>query len=193
MIDFAKIGKNKKFSLDESFFADKSLFESFLIKDSTYKFLTHYIIEIPSGSKYNKSLNDYGLDESDKNDFLLSIINILGVENNYFIFDHFESTQESITDVLLDNNFNRPFLFWYVMHYKNKKEPFLPFEMFFQGLRDALCHGNLFKWNDFYLLLSTSNQNKNNLKFALAIDSIDKLDAICDFCELRIKRNKAKS
>ena len=175
MIDIIDKSKNKLISLKTDSIKDLLLLDNFIVSGEVLKFLVHNTPECPNGSNYQKPFKLFGINTvNDEYSLLLELFEALGVSNNVFFCDHLTSSSGKIENITEHLNLKEPLLFFYV---KNKHST-MPLAMFIQGLRDSLCHGNLYKCENLYVLLSCSFLDNKYIKFLLIIDDIYRLDLI---------------
>ncbi len=183
MIDLIEQSKNKQMSLNKDFFKELKLIETFCVSADDFKFIVHDTPKIPNGSLFQKDPVLFGVNNlEDQNILINEIISCINLSDNFFLFDHFSTSLVNVKSITDQININKEFVFWYV---KNGNE-FNPLSMFIQGLRDSLCHGNLYYNNGFYFIFSTSSRDKYNIKFGLQINSFEKIHSIVEVLKKRL-------
>lgn len=183
MIDLLEQSKNKQISLKISNFENLKLTNTFDVSPEDFKFIVHDTPKSPNGSLFQKELTKYGVTEELEQSALINeLISRLGLIDSTYTFDRFTSSSDKVDNLTNCIDFNKEFLFWYVKH--NGETNLLG--MFVQGLRDALCHGNLYLDNGFYFLCSTSVKDKKSIKFGLQIKSLEKISLIVQIFKNRL-------
>jgi hypothetical protein len=150
------------------------------------KYLPEMILFHPHNSSlYSTKFAQYGINSSNSNKFINTIIRSLGISKEYF-FTTF--TGEEKKDLIENLNFNQNILITYVGDSLKAS--------IYRGIRNSLAHGNMFKDSKgrFYFIsfASQKNSDKTSIKFLLSIDKISKISAFTKTLEGFKKAIKAK-
>lgn len=161
-----------------AFFTDGKYIEDKIDSD-TYQ---NIVLYSPTNiSHWGMKFKDYGISSSRAiTDFMKKLLEALEVE--YYFFKTYNSGKDSVSckfqieNLYDDRN-------WLIVNSANGLA-----EGTYCGVRNALAHGNIIKYNNFYYLYSVSNNNCNDhydhprresekqISFLLKIDSLEKLD-----------------
>lgn len=183
MLNFVNQSKNKRIFLNKTSFNNLKLADAFCVKPDDFKFIVHDSPKSPNGSLFQKERVDFGINSLDDENILISeIINRIELSNNVFLFDHFSSSSEKVENVTNLIDTSKEFVFWYAKHNSEVE----PLSMFIQGLRDSLCHGNIYLNNGLFLIFSTSSRDHNYIKFGLQINSLEKIHLIVEILKERL-------
>lgn len=183
MSDFVNQSKNKLIFLNKASFSGLKLVDTFCVKPDDFKFVVHDSPKSPNGSLFQKELVYFGINNlDDENNLISEIIDGIELSNKAFLFDYFSSSSEKVKNITDQIDISKEFVFWYVK-YNNEIGPL---SMFIQGLRDSLCHGNIYHNNGLFLVFSTSSRDHNCIKFGLQVNSLEKIHLIVEILKERL-------
>lgn len=172
----SKMAKSNKLCLflrECAFFTDGKYIEDKIDSD-TYQ---NIVLYSPTNTSHlGMKFKDYGISSSRAiTDFMKKLLEALEVE--YYFFETYNSGKDSVSckfqieNLYDDRN-------WLIVNSANGLA-----EGTYCGLRNALAHGNVVKYNNFYYLYSVSSRNNSShtdsekpISFLLKIDSLEKLD-----------------
>ena len=143
-------------------------------------------------SNLGKKFAEYGISSSaSKNRFVKTLLSALEVE--YYFFKTYTSNKANVSCNLeierLYDNTN-----WLIVKCGSSIS-----EGIYKGIRNALAHGNIVEYNNFYYLYSVSPRKKNStdeenlISFLLKIDSLDKLAEFVNVLNSAAQSDKGQS
>lgn len=145
------------------------------IDSDTYQ---NIVLYSPTNTSHlGMKFKDYGISSSRAiTDFMKKLLEALEVE--YYFFETYNSSKDSVSCKFQIENLN---LYddrnWLIVNSANGLA-----EGTYCGVRNALAHGNVVKYNNFYYLYSVSSRNNSShtdsekpISFLLKIDSLEKL------------------
>lgn len=162
------------------------------INHETFSFLMLYAPKSKSDCHYSRSKEYFGLNNKNVNAFLNDIIKGLNIFGNCFPFATMVPTKlENKTDLSIWKNKKH-----YLLFLTKTEDGASIICNFFDGLRDALAHGNIYQTKDSFILFSCKKPKNVNLKpplkFVLSIDKLERLDCIKKILEEYKSKKKSK-
>lgn len=176
----SKMAKSNKLCLflrECAFFTDGKYIEDKIDSD-TYQ---NIVLYSPTNTSHlGMKFKDYGISSSRAiTDFMKKLLEALEVE--YYFFETYNSGKDSVSckfqieNLYDDRN-------WLIVNSANGLA-----EGTYCGVRNALAHGNIIKYNNFYYLYSVSScsnssqpESKKQISFLLKLDSLEKIDEFID-------------
>lgn len=173
----AKSNKLCLFLRECAFFTDGKYIEDKIDSD-TYQ---NIVLYSPTNTSHlGMKFKDYGISSSRAiTDFMKKLLEALEVE--YYFFETYNSSKDSVSckfqieNLYDDRN-------WLIVNSANGLA-----EGTYCGVRNALAHGNIIKYNNFYYLYSVSScsnssqpESKKQISFLLKLDSLKKIDEFID-------------